>query len=446
MYLARQALYIFFLGIAFLGCTPASKISRSTVSDQIKKQYGFDLTKDAKPGMNTMPPSVNTANGIAEDEAVSIALYNNAQYQSDLAQISIVQADLIDAGVVSNPLLRYLLPSGGLSVSGYINFGFDFLWQRPRRIAIAQAEIERTAENMILRGYTVIRDVQTNFADLQLAKDRAAILAENAVIRGEIARLNNVRFRLGEISEIETSTSSADSAAAVDEFFRACLDTILRTNRLNTLLGYSPDTAIDFKTTPVNFLAQKISQNEYLKLAYENQPELRSAQLAINNAGNRIGWERSRIIAFMATIGFNHVEGNGGSKVLPNAYQPGIQMELPVLNRNQGRIARARAELEQASYNYVALRQRIANDVADAYSRYEQTYESYEIYNTNVLPSLQEAVRLVQLSFQRGDISYLPVLEAMRQLVNGRLRKAEIEAEIKRSISQLNFVIGKKTE
>lgn len=444
MYLTRQRLYIFFLGIAFFSCTPASKISRTTVSYQIKKQYGYDISKDPKPGINTMPPSVDTTNGISEDEAVSIALYNNAQYQADLAQISIAQADLIDAGVVSNPLLRYLLPSGGLSVSGYINFGFDFLWQRPRRIAIAQAEIERTAENLIQKGYTAIRDVQTTFADFQLAKDRAIILVENARIRGEIARLNNVRFRLGEISGLEASTSRADSAAAVDEFIKASLDTILRSNRLNTLLGYSPDTSIIFKTTPVNFFAQKISQTEYLKLAYENQPELRSAQLAINSAANKIGWERSRIISFMATIGFNHIETKGGGKVLPNAFQPGIQMELPVLNRNQGKIARARAELEQASYNYVALQQRIANDVADAYSRYEQTYKSYEIYNADVIPSLEEAVRLVQLSFKRGDISYLPVLEAMRQLVNGRLRKAEIEAEIRRSISQLNFVIGKK--
>lgn len=434
------------ISIVAFSCTPKPQKTRSYVSEQIKKQYGFNLTKDAKPGINAMPPSVDTANGISEDEAVSIALYNNAQYQAELSTIAIAQADLIDAGVVSNPLLRYLLPGGGLNVSGYINFGFDFLLQRPKRIAFAQSEIDRIAENMIQRGYTVIRDVQTSFADFQLAKDRAAILAENARIRGEIARLTNVRFRLGEINELEASVSRADSAAGVDEFIKASLDTILRSNRLNTLLGYLPDTTVSYKTTPVNFLMQRVSQPEFLKLAYENQPELRSARLAINSAGNKIGWERSRIVNFMASIGFNHVNGKGGPKALPNAFQPGIQMELPVLNRNQGKIARARAELEQASYNYVALQQRIANDVADAYSRYEQTYQSYQIYNTNVLPSLEEAVRLVQITFQRGDISYLPVLEAMRQLVNGRLRKAEIVAELRRSISQLNFVIGKKVQ
>jgi len=395
-------------------------------------------------GITTMPLSVDITNGISEDEAVSIALYNNAQYQADLVSITISQADLIDAGIVTNPLLRYLLPSGGLNVSGYINFGLDFIWQRPKRIALAQLEIERTAESMIQKGYTVIRDVLTSFADFQLAKERAAILLENVRIRSEIARLNNVRFRLGEISKLETSLSRADSAAALDEFLKAGLDSILRNNRLNTLLGYSPDTFIAYKVTPVNFISQKISLPQFLNLAYENQPELKSAQLAINAAGKRAGLERSRILAFITTLGFSHIDSKGGSKVLPNAFQPGIQMELPVLNRNQGKIAKARAELEQASFNYVALRQRIALDVADSYDRYEQTYKSYKIYNSDVLPALEESVRLVTITFKRGDISYLPVLEAMRQLVTGRLRKAEIEADLRRSISQLNFVIGKK--
>jgi cobalt-zinc-cadmium efflux system outer membrane protein len=446
MSLLKKTLLIGTFSPLLFGCVPKSQISRTTISDQIKNQYGYGLSENVKPGMYSLPPSVDTANGISEDEAVSMALYNNAQYQTDLVQISIAHADLIDAGVISNPLLRYLLPTGGLNVTGYINFGFDFLWQRPRRVAFARAEIERTAENLVQKGYTVIRDVQTGFADFQFAKDSVAILAENAKIRGEIARLNNIRFTSGEISELEASTSKADSAAATDEFLKAILDTILRTNRLNTLLGYSPDTSIAFESTSSNFIAQKISQSEFLNLAYQNQPELRSAQMAINSAASKIGWERSRIVSFMATIGYDHIPPKGGPKLLPNAFQPGIQMELPGLNNNQGKIARAKAELELASYNYIALRRRIANDVADAYARYEQTYKSYVIYNTSVLPSLEDAVRLVRVSFQRGDISYLPVLEAMRQLVNGKLRKAEIEAELRRSISQLNYTIGRKIE
>jgi cobalt-zinc-cadmium efflux system outer membrane protein len=298
---------------------------------------------------------------------------------------------------------------------------------------------------MLQRGYTLIRDVQTAFADLQWAKERAAILTQTALIRKEIQVLSNVRFRLGDISELETLTSRADSAAAMDEYNRAGLDTILFAHRLNTLLGYSPDTTLAYVLSKTDFINQRVSKDEYLRLAFDNQPELQAAALAIKSAGSRLGWERSRVLNFMATLNFQDIDGNGGNKLLPNAFNPGIQMELPLLNRNQGKIARAGAEMEQASFNYVAIRQRISLDVVNAYDRYEQTLKSYQIWNGETLPALQEAVQLSQLAFERGDISYLPVLEAMRQLTSGLLRKAEIEAELRRSVSQLNLSIGKKS-
>lgn len=439
----RQAVLFVVITVAWYACSPVRRTARLDVDTLLQRQYGYRLNDSATPGYFSLPSTVTVSDGISMDEAVAISLYNNAQFQSDLAAIGIAEADLVDAGLVSNPLLRYLLPSGGLNVSGYVNFGFDLLWQRPRRIAFASAEIDRITQNMVQRGYTVIRDVQTAFADWQLALDRTMIIRENARIRGEIARLNHIRFTSGEISELEVSTVRADSAAALDELYRAGLDTILRANRLHVLMGYRPDTTIVFASSPAVFNSQKIADTTYLRLAYTHNADLRAAQLSINSAAAKMGWERSRIIAFAATVGFGHT-GVGSGSALPNAFQPGIQAEVPILNRNQGRIARAQAELNQASFNYVAIRQRVQQDIADAYARYEETWKSYGIYQSEVIPKLQEAVALSQRSFERGDISYLPVLEAMRQLVNAKLRRAEIEADLRRAVAQLNFAIGKK--
>jgi cobalt-zinc-cadmium efflux system outer membrane protein len=428
------------------GCAPKNHVTRSYVSDQLKKQSGFDLTKTKQPGQLELPPSILTTDGINEDEAIAIALWNNAQFQADLASVSIANADVLDAGIVANPLLRYLSPNAGIMASGYINFAFDFLWLRPKRIAAAGAEAERVAGNMIQRGFALIRDVQLSYTDFQLASDKAAIFAENARIRAEMNRLANVRLRYGEISELEALTFRADSASAVDQSTKANLDTILQQTRLYGLLGFAADTTLSFELIRDSLLSQKISRSEYMDLASTYQPELQAAKLAIETAGKRLGWERSRILAFTAVLNYEHLQSGTNNKWLPNAFNPGFQIEIPVLNRNQGKIARARAEMEQASFQYVALRQRIALDVTDAFNRYEETFKAYQTWNSGVLPSLEEAVRLVQLSYQRGDISYLPVLEALRQLVNGKLRKAEIEAELRRSISQLNYSIGNKHE
>jgi len=446
MHIVQQGIFIFCTTILAIGCAPKNRVTRAYVSEQLMKQSGFDLTKTKQPGQFELPPNILTTDGINENEAISIALWNNAQFQADLSSISIAHADVLDAGMVSNPLLRYLSPNAGIMASGYINFALDFLWLRPRRIAAATVEAERIGGNMVQRGFSLIRDVQTLYSDLQFAREKAAILAENAQIRAQMNHLANVRLRYGEISELEALTFKADSASSMDLSIKANLDTILQRNRLFTLLGFPPDTSISFQLITDTLVSQKISRKEYLDLAGSYQPELEAARLAIESAGKRLGWERSRILAFTAVLNYEHLPSGTNSKWVPNAVNPGFQIEIPIVNRNQGKIARARAEMEQASFQFVALQQRIAFDVTDAYHRYEESYKSLQTWNIGVIPSLEEAVRLVQLSYERGDISYIPVLEALRQLVNGKLRKAEIEAELRRSISQLNYSIGNKLE
>jgi cobalt-zinc-cadmium efflux system outer membrane protein len=440
----KKCVLNFWILSVIAGCGPGSHVNRSSISAELKNKSGFDLPNSKQPGRLDLPENIVTGDGINEDEAVAIALWNNAQFQADLASVAIANADVIDAGIVSNPLLRYLSPNAGIMASGYINFAFDFLWMRPRRISGAITEAERVGESMVQKGFALIRDVQLSYTDMQLAADKSIILAENARIRAAMAQLSNARLRYGEISELEALTFRADSATAVDQSIRANLDTIILRNRLFNLIGFAPDTALSIELIRDTLIAQKISKKEYFDLAFSHHPELQTARLAIEAAGKRLGWERSRIIGFTAVLNYEHLPTGGNNKWVPNAFNPGFQMELPLLNRNQGKIARAKAELEQASFQYVSLQQQIALGVTEAFNRYEEVYKAYQAWNSTVLPSLEEAVRLVQLSYERGDISYLPVLEALRQLVSGKLRKAEIEAELRRSVSQLNYSIGNK--
>lgn len=444
MILFRILFFVSVVVFSFISCKTAQPISRSSVSDSLQKVTGYTMQNGSKPGILKLPANVNTANGITEEEAVSIALWNNAQLQADLAAISVAQADIIEAGIVSNPLLRYLAPGGGINVSGYINFAFDFLFQRPQRIAAAKTDALRVAETSVQRGYTLIRDVQIAYTDFLLSKERSLILSENAQLRSEMAQLANSRLRNGDISELEVSIFRADSATAQDEVLRANLDTVLKKNVLKVLMGFSPDTTILFSPTAFYADTQKIVEQTYLQLAFDYQPELRAAQINMDAIGKRLGWERRRVFALIGTLNFQHIEGKGGSKFLPNSFNPGIQVEIPILNRNQGRIARARADMETAAYQYVAARQRIALDVSNAYNRYQQAWLSYQIWAGGTLPPLEDAVRLSQSSYRNGDISYLPVLEAQRQLLNAKLRRVEIQADIRRSVSGLNFSIGNK--
>ena len=435
--------FLFFVcSLIFCSCSPQQRISRTSVSGELKKQTGFELSEP--DNYSEYPDEIITEDGITADEAIAIALWRNEQFQADLSAINIAAADVTDATLVNNPLLRYLTPNAGLMASGYINFAIDFIWQRPKRIAFAKGEAERTSATMIQRGYAIIRDVQNSFADLILSKEKAHLMRENAQIRHEMHLLAESQLKHGEISALEANTFRTDASAAADQYIIAATDTLVQYNTFKSLLGFRADTTMNVQPVVDSLVNQVLSLDSFMELTHTYQPELVAGRLSIQSAANKVGWERSRVVNFMGTLGFQHIPGRSGSSFLPNAFQPGIQAELPVFNRNQGKIERARAELEQATLQYRALQNRVLLDVINAYDRYEQAVKSLEIWNSSVLPTLAETVRLVRSSYERGDISYLPVLEAMRQLLNGRIRQAEIRAAIRKSISLLNYTIGQK--
>lgn len=439
----KSILFCALLFLLLAACKTRYQATRQTVSDRLKKETGFALSPQSNQN-SAVPPGTNVTDGIDENEAVSIALWNNPQMQADLAAIAVSQADVLDAGIVSNPLLRYLAPTGKVMASGYINFAFDFLFQRPARIRAAQTDLYRVSEVSLQRTYTLIRDVQNAYTDYLLSKERAFILRQNALVRKEMAELSNSRFRNGDISELELTTFRADSASAQDDLIKANLDTIIKKSALNVALGFSADTTITLQPTSFFADTQRIVQQNFVQLMYDYQPELRAAQINIQGIGQRLGWEKRRVIAFIGVLNFQHLASEGGPKALPNTFNPGIQLEFPILNRNQGRIARAKAELDQAANIYLATRQRLYMESSNSYNRYQQAWLSFQTWNNGTINALEEAVRLSQSSYRNGDISYLPVLEAIRQLLNAQLRQAEIKADIRRSVSNLNFYIGNK--
>jgi hypothetical protein len=49
---------------------------------------------------------------VTADEAVAVALWNNAAFQASLNDLGFARADLAEAGLLANPVLSLLLPVG----------------------------------------------------------------------------------------------------------------------------------------------------------------------------------------------------------------------------------------------------------------------------------------------------------------------------------------------
>ena len=431
-------IYIAMLILLVAGCAVQSPYDRSYVYRGINECTDYELGQVTEPGELNFPEGVSLDDGLSQDEAVAVALWNNAQFQADLAALGFARADLIEAGMLSNPVFSLLFPVGPKALEAKLSLPIDFLWQRPHRIAAAQLDAESLSENLIEHGLGLIRDVQTTYADLWLAQEQVRLAEEDARLRAQMRDLAQGRLRAGDISELVASAAYVDSLQAADTAKRLTKEAIILRQRLSALLGLVSND-MTFDVIPLDISSQSaVSIDELLETAFLARPDLRAAELKIEAAGERIGWEKSKVFNFIAII---DAKDKGEDSLTVG---PGFAVEVPIFNQNNGRIARAKAELEQATRQYEAVRQKIIFQVREAHTRYVSAHEEFELWRSDIIPSLEKTVGQAQKSFASGEASYLLVLETMRKLLEVRMRQAELTAHLHRSAAQLNYCIGKK--
>lgn len=396
-----------------------------------------------------LPDGVRLEDGITEEEAVAVALWNNATLHADLTMLGLARADLLDAGLLRNPLLNLVLPIGPYrQFESALSFPAEVFWQRRKRVEAATIEVNRVAQSLEQNALNLMRDVRLAYTDWTFAVQRVRLADEAVDWRQQTTKLVNVRLRVGDIGEIEATAARLDQSLAIEQVTRLRRDILLARDRLRQLLGMSEEaTELTLPQKSLVVLAslsspapvpQPKSFEEVLQAALVARPELRAAEIAIETAAKRAKWEHSKWTTLAGLLNIKQGEGVGFSP------RPGIVAELPIFNRNQGGIARADAEVERASWQYLATRQRIAGEVQDAFNQYWQARETLTQWQANILPPAEENVQLSEAAFKSGDQSYLFVLDALRRRTEIHARAVELQAELRRALVQLERSIGRK--
>lgn len=445
----------------------AAQRNPTAVSKEVEGRTGHAVNTAVKAATFSVPPGVSLDDGVTEDEAVALALWNNAALQSEFATLGLARADVIEAGLLRNPSLTLIFPFSFRILEAVANWPFEALWQRPRRVKAAKLEQDRVGETLISRSLDLVRDVRLICVEYEAARTRQAIAESLVRERGEIAIIVKARLRAGDISELETSASVVATKQAEEQAALFSRDAELAQERLRSLIGFDHTSPPLRLLAPAPHLVPEVNQivsaqilsaavpsattvsapllnepaqtlDELVKQALEARPELKAAELAIQAAGARAKWERSRILQVTA-IAKEYGRGNSGFE-----QGPGLMIDLPIFNRNQGQISRADAEVERAAKLLVAAHQRVVADVREAYTQLLQAREGHTIWRTRVLPPLEQDIGLAQTAYRSGDVPFLFVLETARRYSDERLREADFQAASGRALAHLERSVGRR--
>jgi len=423
-----------------IGCSTHLMHDRVYVSDSISKRTGHNLASDEKVGGVRLPDNISLTDGLTEDEAVAVALWNNTRFQADLVSLGFSRADLIEAGMLSNPVFSMFFPAGPKQFETTMFLPLESLWQRPYRVSAAKLSAERVAENLVQNGLNLVRDVMIAYADLAFSLERAKIAKEETTLNDEIVTIAHARLRAGDISVLDEAVFELEAGRKERDLVNTIRDAELLDAKLKTLLGLEQEeNSIKLRPTRID-VERDLNLEDLITSAYAARPDLRAAEIAIEEAGKRLGWERSKIFKFTALVDFNE-RGRSGSE-----FGPGAWFELPIFNWNNGKVSRSKAQMEQAVRQYVVVKQNIAFKVREANTNYHSAREALRILHSDIMPSALTAVNRAGKRFSVGEISYLELLGFKRQLLDSRLREAESIAALRRASAQLRNSVGFKQD
>ena len=380
------------------------------------------------------------------------ALFFHPQLDVARAQLQAAHAREITAAQRPNPNFS---ASGGKSeddVSPWIyNLSMDVPVQtagkREASLAQAQALSEASRIEIGQTAWTVRSRLLNSWIEYSAAQQQLQLLQRELDLRNEIAAMLNARLEAGMISSVEVSTArlqlqQAEQAVAAEQGRIPALRAVLASDAglPNHVFARLNLKNRDFKELTASTHSAALMRNGDLQdAALLNRLDIRAALARYDAAEQQLRLEIARQYPDL-TLSPSHYYEEGF-----HIWSLGISALLPLLNKNEGLIAEARALREVQAAQFGALQAKVIGDLEQAKARYQGALD--ELEQARRLDSAQQE-HLQQMSSQ-FDSGYADRLELTAAKLEGLLAKKNLltaEYNVQRAAAALEDVLQQPLE
>jgi cobalt-zinc-cadmium efflux system outer membrane protein len=381
------------------------------------------------------------------EQAVELALQRNPTLQAQALTSSASMANEVTVGLRPNPVFVSSSQDFTAGVSQLLERG----GKRQRRIDSAKLSTEIATSDFSDARRSLVFQVRKTFTEALLAKGSMALAEENLKSFQEVEDLGKIRFQKGEISEADLLRVELQKLQLETDVLDATLQLKTSKATLRTLLA-TPDLAQDFDVEGnFDFVEIDLSLTELKELAIRNRPDLRSTQTLERKAQADVRLAVANSYADITLmLGYHHTEPS-----LPNWINPlflqgpaensvgfGFSFPIRVFDRNQGEIARARAEANRAASLAEALKNQITSEVEASVAAFQAGRERARLYEQVYLAKGRELREIAELAYNSGTTSLLDLLEVNRTYREMQLAYRQVLASYLTGLHQLNSVVG----
>lgn len=394
----------------------------------------------------------------AEDRFVN----NNYLLLAQKYNVDAAKALVRQAGLLNNPVIYYeqsiynrfskeYFPTregtmGDASTQGEFILQSNWLFsiankrRKSMQVAQGQADVAKYQFDDLVRSllFALRSDFFQIYYDLQTLKlfDNEIVMLSNIVSKFE-EQYQKQNISLRELTRVRALLFSMqnDRQAIYSDYQQNMTEfSVLVSDR---------DTAVwkpvhDEAAAEANYPMGKIALPDLLSKAFANRPDLKAAMAAIATAEANVKLQKA---VGVPDLMVQEMFDRNGSYI-PNYLAGGVQLAIPIFNRNQGNVKAARAQLESINLSYQQAQASVQNSVFSTYQKILQT----EKLNKSISPDFSKDFNTVltgaQLNYEKKNLSLIEFVDLFEAYKQSMANYYSIKAARYTTFEELNFNTG----
>jgi cobalt-zinc-cadmium resistance protein CzcA len=400
---------------------------------------------------NTNAQTVSITKLLTIEDAVSLALKNNLQNQSQ--QLNVQSSSTLKKSVFQLPKTNFNLQYGQYNsinqdVAFQINQPIPFPTYYSAKSNLYKAELQGSQLSQQATANEITAQVKLYYYQILYLQNAKADLMQLDSLYKDFVRVANLRYSTGETNLLEKTTAETKQGE---------LNLMLKQNETELLSAYASlkmllNSADDFTienttaftplTVAASFDTSLIANNPSLKLLYQQAviaEQNKKVEKAQTLPDFNIGYFNQSLIGSQTINGqevlFDRSKRFQGLNV-------GISIPLTFFSNV--------SKIKSLEYKQQALQKEADNgklvlqtELQNAFAQYNQNLSQYNYYKTQALNNAETIIGTATLGFSSGDIGYIEYAQALQNATNIKLGYLQSINQLNQSIININFLINK---
>ena len=374
-----------------------------------------------------------------------VALYFSPDLNVARAKSHEAEAVKISAGERPNPSIGFSpayntsTPSGGGS-PWILGLTFDFPIETfgKRDYRISEAQYLSDAAKLAIAG--TAWDVRTNLKKAMIALWHANVqeqLAnEKSEAMDELVRISSARFKAGDIDKNELISMQLSAQQAHIEYSAVKGQKAGLLISLEGAAGLAPH-ALDELNIDLSCFEQaptEIPSSSARRIALLNRADILSSIADYAAVESALRLEIAKQYPDLnVSPGYEYDQGD-------NKWQLGLQITLPLFNRNRGAIAEAEARRTTASANFNALQAKILNDI-EYYITLFRNEQDKLAGAVAALDNYKNQAEFFQKQYEVGEVDKKTAISSRLQVINAESIRLDSQVKTQESLADIEHTL-----